>query len=182
MRLAPLLAVLLSCMTVVPAQATPRRIDFGPPASQVAFRAYGLGLLPIDGTFAQFTGSLNYDPDRPGVCQVELRVEVASLVADDGAARGRITGPEFMDAARYPSLRYTGRCQPPDDLQGMLDMHGVTRPFTLSLDWDWDRDRVVAEGRLLRADWGMTALPLLGGRTVRIRVSVPLAAQSSHGG
>ena len=47
-------------------------------------------------------------------------------------------------------------------------MHGVTRPFTLSLDWN--PDGVVAEGRLVRADWGMTAMPLLGGRTVRIRV------------
>ena len=35
----------------------------------------------------------------------------------------------------------------------------------------------MAEGRLVRAEWGMTAMPLLGGRTVRIRVTVPLAGE-----
>ena len=53
-------------------------------------------------------------------------------------------------------------------------MHGVTHPFELSLTWS--KDAVVAEGRLLRADWGMTAMPILGGRTVRIRVTVALPA------
>jgi hypothetical protein len=36
---------------------------------------------------------------------------------------------------------------------------------------------VEAEGRLLRATWGMTALPNLAGRTIRIRVSIPLPAE-----
>jgi hypothetical protein len=57
-------------------------------------------------------------------------------------------------------------------------MHGVARPFELSLDWN--RDGVVAEGRLVRAEWGMTAMPALGGRTVRIRVAVPLPATSQN--
>ena len=63
----------------------------------------------------------------------------------------------------------------------MLAMHGVTQPFALSLDWNGDG--VVAEGRLVRAEWGMTAMSFLGGRTVRIRVTVPLAGsreQVSH--
>jgi hypothetical protein len=33
---------------------------------------------------------------------------------------------------------------------------------------------VVAEGQLVRADWGMTAMAIVAGRTVRIQVSVPL--------
>ena len=89
-------------------------------------------------------------------------------------------GPDFMDAASFPILSYTGICEP-KGLSGMLAMHGVTRPFALSVDWG--RDAVVAEGRLLREDWGMTARPLLGGRTVRIKVAVPLAGsaeQASH--
>ena len=48
---------------------------------------------------------------------------------------------------------------------------------------DWNGDGVVAEGRLVRAEWGMTAMSFLGGRTVRIRVTVPLAGsreQVSH--
>jgi polyisoprenoid-binding protein YceI len=62
----------------------------------------------------------------------------------------------------------------------MLDMHGVKRPFELSLTWS--ANDVVAEGRLRRADWGMTAMPFIGGRTVRIRVSVHLPASARDSG
>ena len=180
-RVALTLAALLMAGLAWEAQAEPRRIQFGPPGSEVAFRAYGLGLLPIDASFTRFDGWLTYDPDVSGSCQVELHAQVASLVTDDAWRRDTIVGPDFMDAVRFPALTFAGSCRPGEDLEGMLAMHGVTRPFALSLSWRGDG--VVAEGRLARADWGMTAMPLLGGRTVRIRVTVPLTRgreQVSH--
>jgi hypothetical protein len=78
-----------------------------------------------------------------------------------------------MDATSFPILSYAGSCKPQGNLEGTLAMPGVARPFVMELAWG--SERVVAEGRLQRADWGMTAMPLLGGRTVRIRVAVPLA-------
>jgi polyisoprenoid-binding protein YceI len=170
------LAVLVAWLAST-AQAAPRRIQLGPPESEVAFRAYGLGLMPIDARFTRFDGWLSYDPDDRASCRVELRVQVASLAAEDASLRGKIIGPDFMDAAAYPLLTYAGTCAA-SGLGGTLAMHGVTRPFELSLNWN--RDGVVAEGRLLRAEWGMTAMPVLGGRTVRIRVTVPLLTNSQN--
>ena len=115
---------------------------------------------------------LTYDPDDRASCLVELQVPIASMVTQDLAMRDTIVGPDFMDAARFPELNYTGTCGPAG-LSGMLAMHGVTKPFALSVNWNGDG--VVAEGRLIRAEWGMTAMSFLGGRTVRIRVTVPLA-------
>ncbi len=177
MRTAFLLSVLVCAALSSAVQAAPRRIQFGPPRSEVAFRAYGMGLLPIDASFSHFDGWLTYDPDNRESCRVELRVEVASLVTGDAALRGTIMGPDFMDAAVFPTLSYVGSCEP-SGLGGMLAMHGVSRPFPLSLSWK--PDLVVAEGRLLRADWGMTGMPLVGGRTVRIRVAVPLTGASEQ--
>ncbi len=174
------LAMLLAGCLAASAVASPRRIQLTPADSQVAFRAYGMGLLPIDASFSRFDGWLIYDPDNKTSCQVGLHVEVASLVTGDPSIRDTIVGPGFMDATSFPGLSYTGECQA-DGVRGDLLMHGVTRAFTLSLDWR--PDTVVAEGRLVRAEWGMTARPLLGGRTVRIRVTVPLPGlreQSSH--
>ncbi len=173
LTLALLLIVGLACTS----QAAERRVQFGPPASEVTFRAYGLGMLPINSSFTRFAGSLTYDPDDPASCRVELQVQVASLVTDNPSLRGTIVGPEFMDAASFPALTYAGTCAT-DGLGGSLAMHGVTRPFVLSLKWS--RNAVVAEGRLLRADWGLTAMPVLAGRTVRIRVAVPLAATTRN--
>jgi polyisoprenoid-binding protein YceI len=162
------------------AEAAPRRIRLTPPQSAVTFRAYGMGLLPIDASFTTFDGWLTYDPDDRASCRVELHVQAGSLATADLSVQSTITGPDFLDVGSFPALDYTGACAP-NGLGGMLAMHGVTRPFVLSVDWT--PDGVVAEGRLVRADWGMTARPLLGGRTVRIRVAVPLGTapeQISH--
>ena len=64
------LAALLFAGFAGSAQAAPRRIQLAPPGSEVAFRAYGLGLLPIDASFARFDGWLTYDPDDRGACRV----------------------------------------------------------------------------------------------------------------
>ena len=124
------------------ASAEPRELRFGPPASEVDFRAYKLGLLPADGRFTSFSGDLTYDPDDHARCQVKLRVDAASVTSDDTATRSIVPGPDFLDVARYPSLAYTGACNA-SDLDGTLDMHGVAHPFALSVTWT--HDGVVAD-------------------------------------
>jgi polyisoprenoid-binding protein YceI len=170
------LSALCLVATAPRASAEPRELRFGPPSSEVDFRAYKLGLLPADGTFASFGGQLSYDPDDHAHCQVTLHVDAASVTSDDATTRTMVPGPDFLDVARFPSLSYTGTCNA-SGLDGTLDMHGVAHAFALTVTWT--HDGVVAEGRLIRADWGMTALPALGGRTIRIRVSIPLPAGHS---
>jgi polyisoprenoid-binding protein YceI len=166
---------LLLAASVAGAEAAPRRIELGPATSEVDIRAYALGLLPLDGRFVHFHGWFVYDPDDRSVCQVDLNVEVASLAMSDAPTRDTVIGPDFMDAAQFPSLAFTGACQP-QGIGGTLGLHGVTRPFSLSLSWA--PNRVVAEGELHRADWGMTAMPIFAGPTVRIVVSAPLPGSS----
>ncbi len=151
--------------------AAPLRIELVPPASEVEFRAYGLGLLPLDGQFTRFHGWLTYDPGDQATCNVDLTVEVASLAMADAPTRDTITGPDFMDAANHPLMKYSGACGL-SGLNGTLDLRGISHAFGLSLTWS--DDRVVAVGDLRRADWGMTAMPILAGPTVRIRVAVRL--------
>ncbi|HLJ05214.1 MAG TPA: YceI family protein [Acetobacteraceae bacterium] len=160
------------------AQAEPRRIAIAPPSSGVDFRAYKLGLVPLDGSFRAFSGWLSYDPENRGRCEVHLMVDAASLAVPESAMRNVVAGPDFLDVARYPSLTYSGTCSG-DNVEGMLNMHGVTAAFPLALRWS--ADGVSAEGRLVRADWGMTALPLLAGRTIRIRVVISLKMNAMAG-
>lgn len=149
-------------------------VNLVPDRSVVSFRAYGLGLLPLDGRFTRFNGILRYHLSAGGSCTVSLHVAVGSLMMTSDTTRAEIVGPDFLDAARFPSLVYDGACEG-SALTGRLTMHGVTRSF--ALDMNWKKDGVTASGRLYRADWGMTARPLLGGSTVRITVSVPLAVR-----
>jgi polyisoprenoid-binding protein YceI len=152
-------------------KAAGARVALAPATGSVGIRAYGMGWLPIDGRFTRFDGSATYDPGNHAVCRVDLRIETASLELSAAAMRTTMLGPNFLDAARFPALRYSGVCGP-GGLDGTLTMHGVARPFAMSLDWQ--AGAVVATGRLRRVEWGMTALPLLAGPTVRIEVSVHL--------
>ncbi|HTW69130.1 MAG TPA: YceI family protein [Acetobacteraceae bacterium] len=170
-RLALLLLALWSFPAAAYGGTMAREIPLAPDSSSVAIRAYGLGLVPFDGRFARFHGVLRYDPDDHARCRVALQVDVASLAMAQSAMTATVLGPDFLDAGRYPALAYEGACGR-DGIAGALTMHGVTRPFGLTLDWR--RNAVEGVGRLRRADWGMTARPFLAGRFVRITVTVGL--------
>ena len=161
-------ALMLSCGL---AQAEVRHVTLAPPAVAVAFRAYGMGLFPLDGNFTRFAGILTYDDQQAGVCRVDLQVDVASLAMSNQGIRDDLIGPEFMNAAQFPTLRFQGACQGAD-LAGDLAMHGQTHSFKLELSPEGHS--ITAQGRLRRAEWGITGRPLVGGSTARITVEVPL--------
>ncbi|HTI79935.1 MAG TPA: YceI family protein [Acetobacteraceae bacterium] len=175
---AAILAVVSAACLSVHARAEDVRIAIAPPSSEVEFRAYRLGVIPLDGSFREFGGWLSYDPDRRGRCEVHLAINAASVSVPEELMRGMVAGPEFLDVARFPSLTYSGTCDA-DGVSGALTMHGVTGAFRLELTWM--ADKVQAEGHFVRADWGMTALPLLAGRTIRIRVVIPLTMHTMTG-
>lgn len=169
-------AMLAGCLAGLPVCA--RELPLTPPGAELHIRAYGLGLLPLDGRFTRFSGLLTYDPENRGSCHVALAAEVASLTMANTALQNEIVGPDFMDAQHYPMLRFEGACRSPG-IAGLLAMHGVTRPF--ALDVEWSKERVEATGRLQRADWGMAARPLLGGSTIRIEFSVVTETGTTKG-
>ncbi len=150
--------------------ASAGQASVSPPASAVELRSYGLGLLPLDGKFTRFHGWLRYDPANPGACQVVLEIEAASLTMPSDTVRDRITGPEMLDAARFPDIAFHGACEG-ETVAGALTMHGQTHPF--SLDIVRSAGTIEATGRLRRAEWGVDGSPVLGGSTVRIRVITP---------
>ncbi len=169
-RLMVVLLVLLSLLCVS-TQARAERHALAPPLTQVAIRINVMGLIPVDSTFDRFEGWFDLDPARPDACRIRLRIETASLSTASDTVREDAIGPGFLDSARFPVIGYDGGCEG-DAIVGRLDMHGVTRPFTLSLD----RSALVgvATGSLSRSDWGMDQRRLLVGETIRITVTTPL--------
>ena len=113
---------------------------------------------------------MRYDPAKPGLCQIMLEIEAASLAMSETSVREQIVGPEFMDVGRFPDMAFDGGCQG-DTLTGSLRLHGESHPFALEVS---RKDgRLAAVGRLRRAAWGITARPFTAGSTIRIRVALP---------
>ena len=148
-----------------------------PSGSTVEMRAYGLGLIPLDGKFTRFHGWVRYDPSDSAHCELALQVDVGSLVMSNKAVRDHVTGPELMDADRFPDLSFHGICRG-DAVVGDFTMHGQTHP--MAFEYARSAGVMMATGYLRRAEWGITGDDWLGGAVVRITVSVPDPAGRSQ--
>jgi len=173
-RAVPPGAVLLLALLIgASASAAPRTMSLAPPSAEVALRAYALGMMPVDGNFTRFHGTLRFDADAVDRCEVELTIEAASLFMSQQSIRDDVVSPSFLDAAAFPTLVYHGNCAA-GAVRGMLTMHGQTHPLELELERS--RTGLVATGMIHRFDWGMTERPIMVGSTVRIRVTAPWPA------
>jgi polyisoprenoid-binding protein YceI len=167
------------------ALAAPQTISVTPRDTDIGFRIYLFGFLPLDGHFTRFAGTLVIDPDDYTRCHVDIQAESASLVMPNAEAQKIALGPRFLDATRFPLLAFAGECHAiqgaPPMLQGMLSMHGRTGALSFSLHPSGDAFTVSAE--LHRAAWGMGAHPLLARDSIRLFVTtriLPPAAHAEH--
>jgi polyisoprenoid-binding protein YceI len=149
-----------------------------PPASRLRYTVFALGMLPLEAQFERFSGSLRVDPARPSACRVEVTVEVASLHMDDPDRNKIALGPAMLDAARYPTMRFAGRCQGAR-LVGELTLHGITRRLTMSVRRAGAH--VVATGMVQRRDYGIRGLYWLVGQRVQFRLDAELPHVAAAG-
>lgn len=153
------------------ALTAPSLTAINPATSTVTFRAYAMGVIPLDGAFQRFHGSVAITAAAPLACDIDVQVEVASLVMEDAGRTPDVLSAELLDAGHFPVLAYRGRCAG-DKISGLLTMHGQTHPLTLRIDHD--RDVYTATAPVRRADWGVVGRPMTAGATVRIRFSTRL--------
>ncbi len=163
----------LALLLAAPAGAEPRGYQIGPGSAVIAFRAYGLGLFPIEGTFARFAGRLSLDEADPAFCRLDLRADAASLQMPSADMTADALGPDLLDVGRFPDVAFKGDCAA-GQVQGVLLLHGVSRPLALKVGIAGGR--WTATGLMRRADWGMGAHPLLAGPEVRLQVTAAVPA------
>lgn len=168
-----LLAAALVALLSAPARAEPVTLLLQPGTTVLGFRAYGLGMLPIDGTFTRFSGTLALDAADPAFCQVRVEADTASLVMPSEGMTQDALGPDLLNAAVHPRFAYAGDCQA-GAVVGNLTLAGVTKPLRAGVEREGGR--FIATGMMRRADWGMSARPMLAGPEVRIRVTTGLPA------
>lgn len=168
--LKPTAIALLGASSLLPlaAQAAEYTIDSDNQHAFIEFRISHLGFSYILGTFDDFTGSFDYDPEKPSDSSVEVSVDVESLDTSHAERDKHILSADFLDAGQYPKATFesTG-FEPTGDGQGVLTgdltLHGVTHaiemPVTLLGKGEdpWGGYRAGFEGSttLTLADYGI---------------------------
>lgn len=158
------------------------RLD--PRHSSLIFDVDHLGYSRFVARFDLVEATLDAAPAAPETSRLDVTVKAASVDTNVAELDKLIAGPDLLDAARYPdirfettSLRRTGKNT--GEMTGKLTMHGKTAPVTLAVTFNGaapdpltgeDKLGFSAEGRFSRGDWGLGAWWPAVGNDVHVSV------------
>ena len=167
--------------------------------SGVEFVARHLMISKVRGRFAEFDGRIDI-AEVPQDSSVEVTVQAASVDSGEPTRDGHLRSPDFFDVERYPTIKFRSTRVEPDKsgtwkVQGDLTVRDITKPVTLTVDFDgatrdpWGNERLgfAASTELDREEWGLTwNQPLetggfLVGKKVRIELGVEAIRSSAEG-
>ena len=139
------------------------------------------------GRFDDWRGDIAFDPDAPTRTRATVVVQTASLKMSPSAIRGRAVGPYFLDAGRYPTIRFELRSLDPlgdgrYSALAQVTMKGRTRPVSFPVDLRVTGDRAHLTGAftLDRTEFGIGtsgAWNRMVGREVTVRVALQARRQ-----
>ena len=146
----------------------------------------------VRGRFADWSGTLAVDDERPAASSVEVRVRAASIDTEEPKRDAHLRSADFFDVERYPELVFRStKVEVGGDrlrLTGDLTMHGVTRAITLEGErlgrgrdpWGGERIGFTARTSLDRREYGLTWNQTLetGGVLVGDRVDIELEVEA----
>jgi polyisoprenoid-binding protein YceI len=147
----------------------------------------------VRGHFGRWSAKLQLDTAELTRSTVEVDIEAASIETGVADRDTHLRSPDFLDAAKYPSLRYRSRrveATSKDRLRvvGDLTIRDVTREIVLDVEYGgqgndpWGNTRVgfSATTSLNRKDFGLTWNQALetGGVLVADRVDIEIELQA----
>jgi polyisoprenoid-binding protein YceI len=88
--------------------------------------------------FAQPSGSVFLDEENPANSKISATIRVPLITTGVEERDTHLKGPEFFDAAKYPTITFAStevrRASATSySVMGNLTMHGVTKPVTLAV-------------------------------------------------
>jgi polyisoprenoid-binding protein YceI len=176
MKIGIIIGIALPLCTA-PAFAAPVAYELKKDHTDISFKISHAGFTMKHGSFADITGSLNFDADHLDAGSVEVTVAINSILTNHVKRDHDLQGPNFLDAVQYPTMRFastkvvqTGTDKL--DVTGTLTLHGVSKPLTLHASINrigpspFGNAQTVgfsATGSLNRSDYGIkAALPMIG--------------------
>jgi len=147
----------------------------------------------VRGHFGKWSVKLQLDTAELTRSTVEVDIEAASIETGVADRDAHLRSPDFLDAAKYPTLRYRSRrveAASKDRLRvvGDLTIRDVTREVVLDVEYGgqgkdpWGNTRVgfTATATINRKDFGLTWNQALetGGVLVADRVDIELELQA----
>ena len=196
MRKTLLALIGLTALTRV-ALAAPETFDFKDPkgVNNIVFKLDAV-LEATEGSANGITGSVTFDPENPGLTRGKLAVASASLHVPNPMMKGHLHGPQWMDVAKYPEIRFKSTRIETDSsgeyvVHGMLTIRDATREVALHVEevtpetrdpWGNIKMGATARTKIRRGDFGLSWNMVLeaGGFLVGEEVSISIDAEMAR--
>lgn len=132
------IAALLLAMAALPAAAGEVTYEIDPAHTFPSFEADHAGLSTFRGKFNRSSGEVTLDK-AAGTGTVKVEIDAGSIDFGQDDLNALMAGPEYLDTAGHPTVRYTGNLTgfvdgKPTGVAGALTFRGVTRPLNLEID------------------------------------------------
>lgn len=106
--------------------------------AKVGFSVTHMMLSEVEGNFKTFDAKITATQPDFSDAVVEMTADVNSINTDNSRRDEHLKGPDFFDAAKYPTLTFKSKSFQKVDgkkykMTGDLTMHGVTQPITLDV-------------------------------------------------
>ncbi len=166
-----------------------------PAHSDISFSVRHMMIAIVRGRFADFSGSIDFDPDAPANTTVNVNIDVASIDTNNADRDGHLKSPDFFDAENFPQMSFVSKSVDVSGregkLHGDLTIKGVTKPVTLDVEflgtaqspWGNTSAGFSASTKLNRTEWGLTWNQLLEtggvlvGEDIKINIDLELVQQ-----
>lgn len=154
------------------ASAADYMIDTKGAHASVNFKVSHLGYSFIKGRFNTFDGEFSYDPANVAASKVTVNIDTTSLDSNHAERDKHIRSDDFINASKFSSATFNStkvidKGDGKLDVMGDLNLHGVTKPITISAEfigagndpWGGERAGFVGTTRLELADFN---IPVMG--------------------
>lgn len=161
--------------------------------SGINFSVRHMVFAKVRGRFGAWSGKLELGPDDVAGGRVEVEIDAASIDTGVSDRDDHLRSPDFLDAERFPKLRFQSRVVEKADggryrVHGDLTIRDVTRTVVLDAEYGgqaldpWGNQRVAftASTSLDRADFGLEWNQVLeaGGVLVGGRIDIEIEVQA----
>jgi len=142
--------------------------NLDPAHSSIDFSVRHMGFASVRGRFRSFAVDVETD-EQNLPSRVEATIDAASIDSGEAQRDGHLRSADFLDAGRFPEIRFTGtRIDALDAgrfrVTGDLTVRGATRPASFEVEVrepirdPFGNVRIAGEGKgkIRRKDWGLT--------------------------
>lgn len=134
-----ILIATLAALSAGAALAAPVTYNLDPSHTYPSFVADHMGgLSKFRGKFTKTSGTVVLDREaKTGT--IDIKIDPASIEFGNNKLNEHAKGPEMFDVVKFPDITYKGKFTKfehgePEEVEGELTMHGVTRSVKLKID------------------------------------------------